>query len=121
MMNRWLIALVVQFIMRQLEKFGHSIDWAKVKADLKTRVEALIPGTWFDAEAVAAVNAIVDAAAKAMASTHDIQMILDLIAAQKWPEAFDALKALLLKVWAPKAGGKEADLAAELAILDTTT
>lgn len=116
MWDRLVIKLVVSFIMRQIEKFGHTIDWAKVKADLKPRIEAVVPGTWFDAEAVAAVFTVVDAAAKALSATGEIQKILDLLAAQKWAEALEALKTLLLSIWQPT-GAKQVAYAKALAAL----
>ena len=115
MWDRLVIKMIVTFIMRQIEKFGHTLDWAKVKADLKPRIEALVPGSWFDAEAVTAVNAILDAAAKALAATDDLQKILDLLAAQKWAEAFEVLKELVVKIWQPS-GAKEAEYHRHLAV-----
>lgn len=117
MINRWVIGIVVSFIMKQIEKFGASVDWVKVKADLEPRVRQVVPGTWLDADAVEAVNAVVDAAARALAATDALQKIIDLMANQQWDAAFVALKDLLLKVWAAKVGTKEAALAAELALM----
>lgn len=116
MWDRLVLKLVVSFVMRQLEKFGTAIDWGKVKADLKPRIEALVPGVWFDAEAVAAVFAVVDAAARALSATHELQVIVDLLAAQKWSEALEALKTLLLSVWTP-VGTKQVAFAKHLAAL----
>ncbi|MES3012647.1 MAG: hypothetical protein V4750_02820 [Pseudomonadota bacterium] len=113
-MDRLIMKLLVSFVMRQIEKFGHSIDWAKVKADLKPRIEALVPGKWFDDEAVTAVNSVLDAAAKALSATADLQKILDLLAAEKWAEALEVLKTLLLSAWHPT-GAKQLAFATQLA------
>lgn len=118
MISRWAIAIAISFIVRQIEKFGETIDWAKVKADLKPLVEKTVPGTWFDAEAVAAVNALVDVAARALSATADIKRILDLLADEKWAEAVALLKDLILGAWGSPAAGKEAEMAAELALMD---
>ncbi len=99
MIERIVIGMVISFILRQLEKFNKTIDWEKVKSDLAVRVAALVPGTWFDAEAVAAVNAVVDAVACAMKQTGAFDEIMKLLADQKWSEAANRLKQLILDVW----------------------
>ena len=101
MLERWALNLVIAFIMRQLAKFGQTIDWAKVKADLDERVRALVPGTWFDDEVVALVNMVLDRCAEVLAHGAAIEALLKLLADQKWDEALQALKALLLGGWVP--------------------
>lgn len=93
------LRLVIQFALRQLEKFKHSIDWAKVKLDVEPLVRKFVPGTWFDQDAVDAVNQFVDLAACALAQTGALDEILNLLAAQDWNGAYDRLKVLLLDVY----------------------
>lgn len=112
MLQGWIINIVVSFILRQLVKFQTTLDWAKVKADLAVRVAAIVPGKWFDAEAVALCNALVDGAASVMSNVNAIDNILRLAAIEKWPEALEALKALLLGAWIPtSAEGQKAKAA----------
>ena len=112
MIERWAISIVISFILRQLAKFQKTIDWAKVKADLKPRIEQLVPGTWFDDEVVAICNLVLDRAAEVLAQGDAIEIILKLLADAKWQEAAAALKDLLLGGFVPhpkntvKAGAK---------------
>jgi vacuolar-type H+-ATPase catalytic subunit A/Vma1 len=107
MLNKWLINLAISFLVRQLAKFGKSINWQKVKEDLKTRTEALVPGSWFDDEAVALVFTVVDAAATVLASVSEIEKVLQLVAQEKWEEAIQTVKELILRSWPAKAANAE--------------
>lgn len=101
MFDKILIGMVINFVLRQLDKFTHAIDWAKVKADLEPRIRDLVPGRFFDDEAVAACNRVIDLVAAALASQADIDAILHLLAAQDWAGAFAKLRDLVLHVWSP--------------------
>lgn len=101
MLERWAIGIVISFILRQLAKFQKTLDWAKVKADAEVRVRALVPGTWFDDEAVALVNMVIDRAAEVLSQGDAIEQLLKLLAEQKWTEALSMLKDLLLGGWVP--------------------
>ncbi len=101
MLERWIIGMVISFVLRQVAKFKHDIDWNKVKSDLDLRVRALVPGDWFDDEAVLAVNVVLDMVKSALSAQSDLEAILTLLAASDWQGAALALKDLLLKVWNP--------------------
>lgn len=103
MWDRIVLNMVIGFVLRQLAKFGRDVDWAKVKADAEVRVRALVPGTWFDDEAVTLVNAAIDACRVAVAAEADWDALLRALAAQDWNGALMALKGLLAKVWHPTA------------------
>ncbi len=103
MWDRIVLNMVVSFVLRQLAKFGKDIDWAKVKSDLGERVRQLVPGTWFDEEAVALVNAALDAVKIALGAQDDWDTLLRALAAQDWNGALAALKDMLSKVWHPTA------------------
>ena len=60
-----LLKLALLFIERQIIKFGQDLDWAKVKADVKTRIDDLVPGTYFDATAELIINVLIDGIALA--------------------------------------------------------
>lgn len=100
MLQSWIINIVVAFILRQWVKFGNSIDFAKVEADMVKRLTDILP-SWLDAEGVAVVKALVAGAAAVAANTAAIDNILRLAAAEKWAEALNALKNLLLGAWVP--------------------
>jgi hypothetical protein len=96
MINKWVIGFVISFILRQLEKWQLTVDWEKVKADLKPRIEALIPGSWFDQSAVDLVFTFIDVVADVLAATGEIEAILKLVGEQKYQEAWEKLRDLIL-------------------------
>lgn len=97
--QKWLIEAAIAFIVRQLTKYQKTIDWAKVKADLAARVAALVPGEFFDHDAIEMVNALIDAVAKVLTFEKSFQLVLSLLAEEKYPQAIEALRNLLLKAW----------------------
>lgn len=101
MLQEWAIHFAIQFVVRQLGKFGKDTDWAKVKDDFHARVMALVPGSFFDDEAAAAVDAVLEACQKLLSSGEALDHILTYLADQRYSEAADALKQLLFAVWAP--------------------
>lgn len=98
-MERMVISFVISFVMRQLEKFQTSIDWAQVQKDLDERIRALVPGTWFDDDIVNCVNIALTAVKTAMSQSDKIHSILTLIAEAKTEDAVMALKDLVLGSW----------------------
>jgi hypothetical protein len=100
MLQGWIINIVVAFILRQWVKFGASVDFAKIKADMVTRLTDILP-SWLDAEGTAIVNALVDGAAACLGDTAAVEAMLRFAAAEKWPEAIAALKGMLLRAWVP--------------------
>lgn len=96
MLNKWIIGFVIGFIMRQLEKWRETVNWETIKADLKPRIEALVPGEWFDDQAIALVFAFIDVVADVLSATGEIESILNLLAAQKYQEAWEKLRDLIL-------------------------
>lgn len=107
MLERWAISLAISFVMRQLAKFLESINWETVKVDLEKRIRDLVPGTWFDSEAVAAAMALVDAVAAVMSAQSEIEQILKHLADQKWQEAWEVLRDLILKQWQPQTSAEQ--------------
>lgn len=104
MLERWLINIVISFVLRQLARFKGDIDWAKVRADMNARVAALVPGSWFDDEACYLANALLDGVLVVLGSSAELEKLLQLLAASNWSGAFDALKDLLTRVWIPTGG-----------------
>lgn len=96
MINKWIIGFVISFVLRQLEKWRDTVDWAKVKADLKPRIEQLVPGTWLDDSAVDLVFTLIDVVADVLKATGEIEAILNLVAEQKYQEAWEKLRDLIL-------------------------
>ena len=101
MVERWLINIVISFVLRQLARFKGDIDWAKVRADMNVRVAALVPGTWFDNEACYVANALLDGVLVVLGSSAALERLLQLLATSDWNGAFEALKDLLSRVWIP--------------------
>ncbi len=96
MLEKWLASIVISFVLRQVAKFKKDTDWAKVKADLETRVKDLVPGTWFDAEASALVDLLMDKLVAILSATNILEGILEKVAAEDWTGAVEMLKELLL-------------------------
>ena len=94
-MHSWLISIVISFVLRQLAKFTDSIDWDKVQKDLDERVRQIVPGTWFDDEAVKIVDIAFLTIKRVLKAQDKIQSILQLLAEQKFPEAATLLKRIL--------------------------
>lgn len=101
MLQKWAVGLAIKFVVRQLAKYGKAIDWAMVKKDFGDRVAAIVPGFFFDDEARGAVAAVLEACEDLMKSADAIEKILKLVADEKFSEAFEAVKQLLLAVWTP--------------------
>jgi hypothetical protein len=98
MMQTWVYGMVIAFIVRQIGKFGTDTKWGLVKKDLDVRVAAVVPGAYWDDEAVQGANAIVDAVAAALQDAADLQMIAEKIVAKDWAGALAALKVLVSKL-----------------------
>lgn len=99
MFDRVITSVVISFLLRQIEKFQKTIEWAVVKVDAEKRVRALVPGTWFDDEAVVAVNYIIDTMQTALGATEEFDAILKLLADKEYENAGLKLKDLLVCSW----------------------
>jgi hypothetical protein len=60
MNEAFLISIAIRFAVRQIAKFGKQVDKEKIKADLKPRLEKLIPGVQLDQAAVIVMNSVID-------------------------------------------------------------
>ena len=107
MIQKWLISAGISFMLRQLAKWQKGIDWAKVKADLAARVAALVPGEWMDQEVIDIMMGLVDAAASVLAASDELEKIVKLVMAQKFQEAWEALRDLILSQWTPKSAAEQ--------------
>lgn len=61
-MHMLLMAALKWFVERQLLAWGRQVDWEKVRADAKTRIAALVPGTYWDDAAVYLVDVFISVA-----------------------------------------------------------
>lgn len=99
MLQNWIISLVISFVLRQIDKFKETIDWAKVRLDLDVRVRALVPGTFFDAEAVAIADWLLDSVIYVLSAQGHLQSVLTKLATSDWAGALAELKELLADLW----------------------
>ncbi len=60
MINNIVLGIVRFFIERQLVKWGSSIDWTKVKADVHERILKLLPNSMYDQTAAYIAGILVD-------------------------------------------------------------
>jgi len=102
MLRRWIVSLVIGFIVRQIGQWRDGIDWAKVREDAEARIRALIPGEWFDDTAVSIVMTLIDAAEAVLSASKELEVIIALAADGKYQEAWDKLRQLILDNWKPE-------------------
>ncbi len=95
MLEKWLVSIVIAFVMRQFAKFRDQLDWDKVRLDLETRVKDLVPGSWFDDEAVMLVDLVLAKLKSALGDSEAIGKLLTLLASSDWPGALVFIKGLL--------------------------
>ena len=103
MLLKFALNLVIGFVLRQVAKWQEGVDFSKVKADLDERVKALVPGAFFDDEAIYLVNNAIDVIAAILANTTELKVILDLVAGGDFKGGFDVLWKLLVGKVAPQA------------------
>ena len=96
MIERLVAKMVISFVLSQIEKFHDKIDWEQLEKDLDAKVRDLVPGSWFDDEAVAFVHTILSAFKAVLGQGDHIKPILQLLAQKKYEQALVALKELLL-------------------------
>jgi len=106
----WLINLVIGFAIRQLAKFGADIKWELVKADWGARLAALIPGDWFDAEAVFVLEKALDVMSVVLSSAEVLEKIVDLVKAKDLSGAIALVKELIMGVVSPGVALDDAEL-----------
>lgn len=96
MIQKLLLKIVISFVVRQLDKFHDSIDWAKVKADAQKRIADVLPGEFFDDEGKAVVVWVVDRLENVLGAEDRFKDLLKLIAEKKLGEAAELVKDILL-------------------------
>ncbi len=109
-MNPILLHIVLMIVMRELAQVKSAIDWPALRTTVDLQVRALVPGTWFDQDAVDATNALLDGCQTVLGDEAAIEALLTDVAEQKWQEAVDELKTLLAEGWQPTSGAGRAVL-----------
>lgn len=99
-MQQWVISAVIAFILRQIAKFATTTDWVKVKGDLALRLQQLVP-LWLAPGLQDVANMLVDAVAKLLANTKDLQAVADKLVAGDIPGAFQLLLELAKNIFGP--------------------
>lgn len=102
-MNRWLINLVLGYLLTQLAKWKELFDWAKFKEEADAYIRDLVPGTWFDAMAERIANTVIDAAAAVLGDKAHLDVILKALSAGDYAAALVALRQMLEAIWRPGA------------------
>ena len=106
MLEKWIVSIVISFVLRQVAKFKDQTNWVTLRADFEARARDIMPKKWLDEEAVAVVDLVLDKLQAVLSATADLEHLLRLVAAEDWPGALAALKDLLLA--ALPAGSKAA-------------
>lgn len=96
MLQRLLIKAMISFVIGQIEKFREQLDWDKVRKNMDAYVRNLVPGTWFDEQAVKIVDSVFLAIKNVVSQGDYIKHILQLLAEKKYAEAIELVKQLVL-------------------------
>jgi len=100
MVKTWLVQLVVQYVLAQLEKFTTGVDWAAVLAEAEGYVAKFVP-SFLVATVDGVVVGAVAAVQAALADSADLELILKDLANGLWSDALATLETLLGKVVHP--------------------
>lgn len=101
MIQKWIIGMAISFLMRQISKWGKSINWPMIKADVAARIAKIVPGEFLDAEVVAAAMMMIDVAEKVLSASEALEMVVKFMVDGKMNEAWQALRQLILDAWQP--------------------
>lgn len=93
-MPTWIVEMVVNFLLRQVKKWGEQLDWAKVKADAEARIRAVLPD-WVEGAAVDVALGALEVCKYVLGDAADLKRIVDLLQAGDVAGAFGALVALI--------------------------
>ncbi len=102
MLEKLVIKFVINFVLNQIAKLGGVLDFPKLKKDLDEKVREFVPGVWFDDQAVGILNKLLDVLEHVLGDKDNQKVILELLAAQKYNEAFLKLQELVLGQFHPK-------------------
>jgi len=98
-MPTWIVNLVVGFVIRQIKKYGESLNWAKVKADVEAQLKTLLPD-WLE-------GAVIELALKALdilsgvITSEALKSIAEKLVSGDVAGALAELKDLIISLIAP--------------------
>ena len=78
-MDAFLLKMAIGFALRQIEKFGATIDWGLVRQDCYARVKQLIPNAVADTVIDATIGVLLTALAAACQNPEVLNAILALM------------------------------------------
>lgn len=99
-MQGWVIAAVVSFLVRQIGKYGESLDWEKVKADIHARIDDLVPKPLSGFFSSLADN-VLDVFKTALSRQDDLVSIAQSVASGDLPGAYKQLSDLITAIVHP--------------------
>jgi len=102
-MQGWVIAAVISFLIRQIGKYGESLDWDKLKADTHARIDDLLP-KWLEPAFESLADSILDVVKEALSKQDDLIAIAQDVANGDLPGVFKRLSALVSVIVHPSAG-----------------
>jgi len=94
-MNPFILHLVLLLVLRELAKFKGQIDWMALRGTVDQEVRDFVPGAWFDDEAVAAANFVIDGCHRVLDDDDKIKALLTDVGSKKWQDAVSVLHDLL--------------------------
>lgn len=91
-MVQQIISFLAPFIVRQIDKFGHSLNWEEILVKANERVAKLIPGEMFDEMAIAAVDKCINAVKELLQDEVELTKLSNLCQSKQWAVAIKDLQ-----------------------------
>jgi len=101
MLDRWIVNLVLMFVLKEIDTFRDENEWAKLREDADALIRRLMPGTFFDPAAAAVVVSLIHGIEKVLAAPSELEDIARLLSAGDYQTAIESLKRLLISRWWP--------------------
>lgn len=85
------LAILIPFIIKQIDKFGHETDWAKIKADANLKIKEIVPGEMFDNVVCELVDKVVDSTAAFLQDEVEMKKIVGMCQNKQFLPAIEEL------------------------------
>lgn len=92
----YIVSFVINLVVRQVDRFGETFDWAKFKGTVEERVRGLLPDWLFEDAIVGFISDVVDFFAAALSDESCLKAILEKVAAKDYPGAIAIVKGAVL-------------------------
>lgn len=97
----WVVEKVMGYVIRQLSKKAEGLPWENFRAEAEKFLRDLVPGDLFDAAVVSISDGVLALVEKCLGDEVALEKVAKLALDQKFEEAGEALKQLVIKHWDP--------------------